>query len=247
MNQTLQVGELARLAGVSVRTLHHYQEIGLLLPSARSSSGYRLYGAQEVVRLQQITSLREIGLSLAAIRDFLDDDENSPATCLSVHIAALDEQIARQTNLRDRLNLLLQDVERQGQVDQNQVLSALREINDVAKHFSSVQIEQLKQRADKLGEECLVVAQTTWTQVLETFRELATNGATPTSAPAQEAAKLALQLIAEFSGNDAAIENGVAAKYREEGAEKIFSKHGMPYDEAGWTLMQQAMEAVRNA
>lgn len=68
-----QVKEVAQLTGVSVRTLHHYDEIGLLAPSDRSGKGYRLYGDEDLLRLQQILIGRELGLSLEQIRGFLDD------------------------------------------------------------------------------------------------------------------------------------------------------------------------------
>src|SRR4051812_45553638 len=68
-----RVQELARLSGVSVRALHHYDEIGLLVPKQRSSKGYRLYDAEDVLRLQQILIGRELGLALKEIRRSLDD------------------------------------------------------------------------------------------------------------------------------------------------------------------------------
>lgn len=68
------VGDLARLTGVTVRTLHHYDEIGLCRPSGRSQAGYRLYSDTDVVRLQQILLFRELGLPLDEISAVLDDD-----------------------------------------------------------------------------------------------------------------------------------------------------------------------------
>jgi MerR family transcriptional regulator, thiopeptide resistance regulator len=68
-----QVKEVSELAGVSVRTLHHYDEVGLLVPRGRSDAGYRLYDDQDLLRLQQIMIGRELGLSLEAIRRSLDD------------------------------------------------------------------------------------------------------------------------------------------------------------------------------
>ncbi|MFL6126849.1 MerR family transcriptional regulator [Actinophytocola sp.] len=67
------VGKVAELAGVSVRTLHHYDEIGLLEPSERSASGYRLYSAADVRRLQRILFYRELDFDLALIAEMLDD------------------------------------------------------------------------------------------------------------------------------------------------------------------------------
>ncbi len=68
-----QVKEVAETARISVRTLHHYDEIGLLVPSERSDSGYRLYGDEDLLRLQQILINRELGLPLEEIRRLLDD------------------------------------------------------------------------------------------------------------------------------------------------------------------------------
>ena len=72
LNHTLKVGALATRTGVSVRTLHHYDDIGLLSPSLRTPSGHRLYVVNEIARLQQIQSLRLMGLSLEEIGGLLD-------------------------------------------------------------------------------------------------------------------------------------------------------------------------------
>ena len=65
--------DVARLAGVSVRTLHHYDSIGLLVPAIRTDAGYRRYTDADLLRLQQILIGRELGLSLEEIRRSLDD------------------------------------------------------------------------------------------------------------------------------------------------------------------------------
>ena len=69
------VGRVAQLAGVTVRTLHHYDEIGLLSPSERSSTGYRRYDDRDLERLQQILYYRELGFSLEEIAGILDDPQ----------------------------------------------------------------------------------------------------------------------------------------------------------------------------
>ena len=73
----IQVGELAKRAGITVRTLHHYEQTGLLLPSARSAAGYRLYNLVDVQRLHMIQVLAKAGLELAEIRDFLKQESLS--------------------------------------------------------------------------------------------------------------------------------------------------------------------------
>jgi MerR family transcriptional regulator, thiopeptide resistance regulator len=72
-SRTYQVKDVARLGGISVRTLHHYDSIGLLVPGARTDAGYRLYTDADLLRLQQILIGRELGLSLEEIRGSLDD------------------------------------------------------------------------------------------------------------------------------------------------------------------------------
>ena len=76
------VGQLARTAGVSVRTLHHYDHIGLLVPLSRTEAGYRLYKEQDLLRLQQILFFKELDLPLSEIRDILDDPEFDPVEAL---------------------------------------------------------------------------------------------------------------------------------------------------------------------
>jgi MerR family transcriptional regulator, thiopeptide resistance regulator len=71
--RTYQVGDVSRIARISVRTLHYYDEIGLLVPSMRTDAGYRLYADEDLLRLQQILIGRELSLSLDDIRRSLDD------------------------------------------------------------------------------------------------------------------------------------------------------------------------------
>ncbi len=70
----LPVGEVARMAGVTVRTLHHYDEVGLVLPGARSPAGYRLYAEADLTRLQSVLAYRELGFGLDEIKELLDGD-----------------------------------------------------------------------------------------------------------------------------------------------------------------------------
>jgi len=102
--QTWRVAELARLAGVSVRTLHHYDAIRLLVPSGRTESGYRLYAKHDLLRLQQILIGRELGLSLEEIRRSLDD----PAFDLRRALAAQRTELARR---RERAEAMLRAVD----------------------------------------------------------------------------------------------------------------------------------------
>src|ERR1700675_313077 len=100
--EALRVGELAKRTGLTIRTLHHYDEIGLLKPSLHSESGHRLYTASDVARLQQVLSLRQLAFSLEEIRDCLGRPGFSPLEVVRHHVARLREQIQLQRGLCER-------------------------------------------------------------------------------------------------------------------------------------------------
>ena len=102
---TYTVQQLARLAGVSVRTLHHYDHIGLLKPSARTEAGYRLYGEADLLRLQQILFFKEFDFPLADIQAILDEPRFDQVKALHDH-----RQMVQQE--ADRLGRLLNTIEK---------------------------------------------------------------------------------------------------------------------------------------
>jgi DNA-binding transcriptional MerR regulator len=102
----LKVGELARSTGLTVRTLHHYDQIGLLKPSGRSESGYRMYGEADVARLHAIQALRFLGMPLAEIAPLLDGPDASVEGILEQQMHGLQQQIRQATELHERLSLL---------------------------------------------------------------------------------------------------------------------------------------------
>jgi len=89
------VGEVARLAGITVRTLHHYDDAGLLRPSGRTAAGYRLYRQGDLVRLQRILGYRELGLALDEIVAVLDDPDGDPLEHLRDTHARLTDRVGR--------------------------------------------------------------------------------------------------------------------------------------------------------
>ncbi len=99
------INKLAKLAGVSTRTLRYYDELGLLSPARISSNGYRIYGQKEIDRLQQILFYRELGVSLEEIRNILASKDFDGLSALESHLTAL---LAR----REQLNLLVANVEK---------------------------------------------------------------------------------------------------------------------------------------
>ncbi|BBH20193.1 hypothetical protein Back11_15810 [Paenibacillus baekrokdamisoli] len=98
-----KVGELAKMAGLTVRTLRFYDQIGLFSPSGHSDSGYRLYTETDISRLQQILSLKELGLSLEQIKVIMDGDQLSLSDIVSLQMDRLKENIRLQQKLLHEL------------------------------------------------------------------------------------------------------------------------------------------------
>ncbi|MFG1991783.1 MerR family transcriptional regulator [Actinoplanes sp. NPDC048988] len=106
MEEHLTVGRVAELAGVTVRTLHHYDEIGLLRPSARTVGGYRAYAAGDVERLREVLAYRRLGFGLREIADLVDD----PDTDAVAHLCRLRGLLVEQ---RDRSAAMVTAIDRE--------------------------------------------------------------------------------------------------------------------------------------
>lgn len=102
---TYSVGEVSRMSGVTVRTLHHYDEIGLVSPSRRTDAGYRMYDRSDLERLQQVLVLRELEVPLRAIGTALDGGAAGRRDALRRHVLALRRR-------RRRLDTIIDTVER---------------------------------------------------------------------------------------------------------------------------------------
>lgn len=106
VDELLTVGRVAELAGVTVRTLHHYDEIGLVRPSARNAAGYRAYSAGDVERLREVLAYRRLGFGLREIADLVDD----PATDAVAHLRRLRGLLVEQ---RDHAAAMVTAIDRE--------------------------------------------------------------------------------------------------------------------------------------
>jgi DNA-binding transcriptional MerR regulator len=140
----LKVGELAKRTGLTVRTLHHYDEIGLLAPSGRSEAGYRLYSREDVQRLHSIQALRQLGLPLQDITQMLAGTTGAdPSLVIAQQLMALDQQIAQATELRGRLQLLRDSMADGGQPDMASWLETLALMGTYGKYFSAAELKRI--------------------------------------------------------------------------------------------------------
>jgi DNA-binding transcriptional MerR regulator len=141
---SLTVGQLAKLSGLSDRSLHHYDEIGLLCPSERSNAGYRLYSDSDVERLNRIQARRWLNLPLSEVKGVLDRGGSAVPDIVDRKIAALTQQIDEATDLRTRL-LTLRSQVLQGKVPaDDRFLSAVELYQRYEKHFSADDLGRFK-------------------------------------------------------------------------------------------------------
>jgi DNA-binding transcriptional MerR regulator len=107
MRQLLQIGEVAKLIGVSPKTIRYYHEIGLLAEPKRTESGYRLYTAQDLLRLQRIRRLRSLGLPLERIKEILGEPDHEHEQVLRNALQSLVEELTAQIlELEERREML---------------------------------------------------------------------------------------------------------------------------------------------
>lgn len=209
----LKIGDLASRSGVSIRTLHHYDEIGLLSPPQRTPSGHRVYGREEVVRLQQILSLRQMGFPLDQIRDLLDRRGMKPRRVLELHIERLRESVATQQQLIARLESLAAHCESAGVDDYLQTMEMMTMFE---KYYSKEQLETLAKRREMLGEDKMREVQEEWPRLIASVRAEMEKGTDPKDPKMQQLAKRWRELIEMFTGGDPGVEQSLRNFYRGE-------------------------------
>ncbi|HEY9644402.1 MAG TPA: MerR family transcriptional regulator [Coleofasciculaceae cyanobacterium] len=217
----LKVGDLAKQTGVSVRTLHYYDEIGLLSPSHRTEVGYRLYGEHDIIRLQQIVSLRQIGFSLEEIRECLEQRNFSFDRIIQLHTDRLREQIELSQTLLHRLEAIAYSMRSLETVSVETLIQTIEAMNMLEKYYTPEQLETLKQRQELLGEERIRQVQADWQDLFEQVRAEMAKGTDPTSESVKALARRSMELIQAFTGGDPEIEQSLNQMYQQEQPEVV--------------------------
>jgi DNA-binding transcriptional MerR regulator len=211
------VGELAAASGLTVRTLHHWDEIGLLRPAERSGAGHRRYNAADVQRLYQIVALRGLGLSLDAIAGALEDDLRA---AVHSHLARVDEQLAQARDLRRRLQGILDAFDQLGEPSSAQIIETIEVMMMSERYYTPEQLEQLEARRNQLGEEGMAKAQQDWADLIAEMDAARAAGTDPADAHVQALADRWQALINAFTGGDPGITANLKRMYEEQGAPK---------------------------
>jgi DNA-binding transcriptional MerR regulator len=217
--QLYQAREFATRAGVTVRTLHHYDRLGLLKPSRRTSSGYRLYSERDLARLQQIVTLKFIGLSLKQIKELLDHQEFDLQTTLRLQRKVIEEK-------RRHLLLACEAIDRAERVLATQdepdweafkkiieVINMQQDMEWMKKYYTEEQLADLARRGTP---EVLERGQREWAILLKDVDAAIKEGVDPSSERAQQLAERWRKLIQEFTGGDPGILENLRKLYADQ-------------------------------
>ena len=214
-----QASEFAKLTGVTVRTLHHYDRLGLLRPTGRTLAGYRLYGEGDFARLQQVLTLKFIGLPLKKIKALLEQKALDLADVLRLQREILEAR-------RRQLESALQAVQRaevaaakSGGPDWEafrkivEVITMQQDYEWVKQYYTEEQLADLARRGTP---EVLERGQREWQKLLEEVSEAVAEGVDPASERAQSLAARWSALIEEFTGGDPGILENLKRLYADQ-------------------------------
>ncbi len=239
----MKIGELAKRSGLSVRTLHYYDEIGLLSPSERTEADHRVYVTADVVRLQQIVSLRQLGFSLDEIRQCLDQSEFSWLQVVQRHIDYLKDQIAQSHQLMIRLERILTQLQSCEPIEFDDLIQTIEVMIMFEKYYTPEQLETLEQRQQNIGRDRIRQVEIEWQSLISELKEALHQGQDPSSKTVQALAHRCRALVQEFTDGDPKLQESLQALYQQEGAE--VASRGL-IEPAVMEYMGQAMALIQD-
>lgn len=219
-----RIGELADATGLTVRTLRHYEHIGLLAPDARTAGRQRLYDEDDLRRLYRIRALRDLGLSLTDIARVLEDDRAGLADVLRAHRARVGVEIERLSRLRTLLDHACARAEHD--VGADEVLATIEAMSRVVRRGDARQGK---------GNESMD-AEAWWRTLGDALRACMEAREDPSAPRPRALASAALARMVEFAGGDRATLEALAHLRR----------FAPPEDLAGWSpaLMRYLDQAL---
>ena len=239
--QFWKIGELAAKTGLSVRTLHYYEELGLLSPHYRTRGSHRLYGEDDVERLQHVLSLKQLGFPLEQIKTALENPEFSPEKVLAMQAERIECEKRSHEDLLDRIRgmqRLMKATKRAGAED---FLELIKLMNNVDAAYTPEEMEEIRERGRKLGEEGMVRAENDWATLIAAVEKEMKAGTPPSHPRVQKLAAQWQSLVNAFTGGNPKIAAKLKTMYEQQGAQ-MQQTFGGPSKEVR-EYVRKAMEA----
>lgn len=216
-----QTHEFAQKAKVTVRTLHHYDRLGLLKPRRRTAKGFRLYGEAEFARLQQILTLKFIGFPLQQIREILGDKDIALDDTLEMQKSVLEEQRRRLNSALEAIRRAKRAFAERGEIDWESFQKIIEVIDMeqntdwswTQKYYSESALAKLEERKSLWSPELQERVTKDWNDLIRDIETAIADGVQPHEEPAQALAARWNGFIEEFTGGDAEIREGLNKMY----------------------------------
>lgn len=248
---TWKVGRLAEASGLTVRTLHHWDAIGLLSPSQRTTGGHREYSEDDLARLYQVLALRSLGLALDTIAVCLDAGVD-PARLVRDHLAGVEASMAALEVLRERLVRLGEELSTDQAPASTTLLDALQAIggtgpeseHTLGRHLDADQVQVLRVRASALGPAMHYLLDIEWPELYRRAERLRGAGIPATDQQVRRLVARMDELSALFTGGDAGISAGVRAAWHDDPA-AMSGDAGAPADD--WRELAEYLERARHS
>lgn len=213
------VREFAELTRVTVRALHYYDQMGLLKPSAKRPNGYRVYTDADLLRLQQIVTLKFMGFSLREIRRLLDSKGYQAAKALRVQSEAIKDEIGRLREAARAVDEVLLRLEKDGRVHRQKLIKIMEVIQmgeDVKKSWhekflSEADLKKFEEIGRKCTPEMMKAYQDRWAALIDEVK--GSLSLDPASAEAQDLGKRWTALFNEAYGGHPELKPKIAAAY----------------------------------
>jgi len=241
-----KIGEVAKKTGVSMRSLRHYDKLGLLSPSGRSASGYRLYNNKDIYRLQQIVSLKQMNLPLQTIQSMLLDDAMTLQQTLQIHRDFLRQQLKQQQLICRNIDDLLVRLDNQETLSLEAIYNTMEAIKMLETYFSTEQREALQKRTFNQSEAEGKRYAEAWTEIFMGLESLRKERIEPEDERTKPYALQAKALVQVFTAGDKGIEQSLKSMVHQEGPGQMLRSHGLPVTDelAGYYAL--AMKAHAN-
>ena len=237
--------EFAALAGVTVRTLHHYDRLGLLKPR-RGESGYRLYREGDLDRLEQVVALKFLGLPLKRIQGLLDREPLAISAALRVQRRILEEKRRR---IDSAIRAIREAEERPGAAQLKRIIEVLemqKESDWMMKYHTDEAGAKVEARREEWTPELQERVSKQWMELIADVR--AALGEDPAGPRVQALADRWTKLVEGFTGGDPEIAAGVARLYADQANwPASFQQQAKPFmDKEVWAFMHNAIALRRD-